>query len=390
MRISTNTMYELGVGRISDLQAGMVRTQQQIATNRRILTPADDPIASARALELSQGKSINEQFAVNRQNASNTLIQDVQTLTVSAGNGALDDQQRRHIATELQSRFDEMLGLANTRDGTGNYMFAGFRVTTQPFSVAAGGAAYHGDQGQRMLQIGTGRQIPLNDSGSEVFEGARTGNGTFVATAASGNTGGGVAGIGSVTDATQLTHHDYRIDFHVVEGVTTYDVIDTTAGLPAVSSGNAFKPGDSIGFHGMQFEVKGAPADNDSMNVEPSRNESIFTTLRDLIDVLNQSSRGTAAQARLSGGLIQAGAGLDSMLDNVLSVRATLGARLKEIDTLDSAGSDRDLNYAKELSELQDIDYAKALSELSQQKTMLEAAQKSFVTVSGLSLFKLL
>jgi flagellar hook-associated protein 3 FlgL len=269
-------------------------------------------------------------------------------------------------------------------------MFAGYRVTSQPFSQSMGGAEYTGDQGQRMLQIGPSRQISVSDSGNEIFERVRTGNGAFVTAASGSNTGAGVAGLGSVSDVTLMTHHDYRIDFHVVDGVTTYDVIDATAGLPALSSGNTFKSGDTVAFHGLQFEIKGAPANGDSFTVAPSKNESIFETMRNLIDVVGQSSKGAPGQARLTSGLIQAGAGLDSMLDNVLSVRASLGGRLKEIDTIDSAGSDSDLHYAEALSDLQDIDYAKAMSELAQQQVILEAAQKSFVTVSGLSLFNLL
>ena len=49
MRISTNTIYESGGARISDLQVGLNRTQQQIASGRRILNPSDDPIGAARA-----------------------------------------------------------------------------------------------------------------------------------------------------------------------------------------------------------------------------------------------------------------------------------------------------------------------------------------------------
>lgn len=403
MRISTSTMYEIGVARLSDLQSGLLHTQQQIASNRRMLSPSDDPIASARALELTQGREMNAQLATNRQNARQTmveeegvlasigaLVQDVQTLAVTAGNGTLDDSQRKFLAIELQTRFDQMLGLANSRDGTGNYMFAGYNITAEPFGLTQQGAAYRGDLGQRTLQIGASRQISVSDAGNEVFERVRTGNGIFVTAAAPTNQGAGVISLGAVTDSTALKAHQYRLDFHVTGGVTTYDVIDTTAGLPALSSGNAFKEGEAIAFDGMQFDIHGAPVDGDRFTVAPSGNESVFTTLRNMIGLLSQSSKSVPAQAQLSNGLIRAGAGLASMLDNVLSVRASLGARLKEIDNLDSDGSQRDVQYAQSLSDLQDIDYVKAITELTQQQTTLEAAQKSFMAVSSLSLFKLL
>jgi flagellar hook-associated protein 3 FlgL len=403
MRISTNTMYDIGVARITELQAGLVKTQQQISTNRRMLSPADDPIASARALEISQGKEINAQLGVNRQNARqalaqqegvlasvSALVQDVQTLAVSAGNGALDDTQRRYLAVDLQSRYDQMLGLANSRDGTGNYMFAGFDITAEPFGATPQGAVYRGDQGQRSLQIGAGRQINVSNAGNEVFERIRGGNGSFVTAPAATNQGSGVVGIGSVTDISALTAHDYKIDFHNTAGVMTYDVTDTSAGLPALSSGNTYNAGDAISFDGLQFDVRGAPAEGDSFSVAPCRNESIFTTLRELIGVLSQPSKGVPEQARLLNGLVRGGAALGGMLDNVLTLRASLGGRLKELDSLDTAGSERDVQFAQSLSDLQDVDYVKAISDLTQQQTTLEAAQKSFMMVSSLSLFKLI
>ena len=71
-------------------------------------------------------------------------------------------------------------------------------------------------------------------------------------------------------------------------------------------------------------------------------------------------------------------------------VRASVGARLKEIDVLDVAGQDRDIQFQQTLSSLQDLDYVKAVTTLSQQKTALDAAQLSFSKISGLSLFNYL
>ncbi|HJW55013.1 MAG TPA: flagellin, partial [Burkholderiaceae bacterium] len=114
---------------------------------------------------------------------------------------------------------------------------------------------------------------------------------------------------------------------------------------------------------------------------------SIFTTLKNLIDVLNAPATGAAGQANLANGLATANGNLDHALDNVLTVRASIGSRLNEIDSLDNLGSDLDLQYSQTLSGLQDLDYAKAITQLTQQQTTLTAAQQSFVKISGLSLF---
>lgn len=419
MRISTSMMYAMGASRISEMQGSMVKTQQQISTGKRILTPADDPIGSARALELSQGQSVNEQFAVNRTHATSLLaqeegvlanvtklVQDVQTLVVQAGNSTLGDEQRRYIATELKGHFEQLLTLANSKDGTGNYMFGGYNVKATPFSATTQGADYHGDQGQRVLQIDSTRQIALSDSGADIFERVRTGNGTFVTAPDTANTGTGVINPGSVTNPDDVTHHQYRVVFTVTAGVTTYDVYDDTLNPPVpvdpldplsplapttpISAGNAFVEGEAISFDGMQFDIKGKPADGDSFTVEPSRNDSIFTTLKDLINTLNTPAQQEVPRARLLNGLNEASVEMASMLENVLTVRASLGTRLQEVERLDEIGMDRDLFYAEALSDLTELDYAKALSDFARQQVMLEAAQKTFVTVSGLSLFKLI
>jgi flagellar hook-associated protein 3 FlgL len=92
----------------------------------------------------------------------------------------------------------------------------------------------------------------------------------------------------------------------------------------------------------------------------------------------------------LTNGLATALGNLDNALNNISTVRASTGARLKELDTVKNAGDDRALQYSQTLSSLQDLDFAKAASELTQQQVNLEAAQKSFAKVAGLSLFNYL
>ncbi len=403
MRISTNTIYETGTSQLGTLQSGIAKTQLELSTGRRILTAADDPIGAARALEVTQSQSVNTQFATNRQNAKNSLsqvelalggttslIQDVQTLTVNAGNGALSQADRESIAEELQGRLDDLFGLGNSADGAGGFLFSGFRSTTLPFTKTATGAQYQGDQGQRNLQIGSSRSVPISDSGSSVFENNITGNGTFETKADPANFGRGGSGIvstGAVTNTALLTGQSYAIKFAVAPGGgTTYDVLNTTTGVP-VSAGNPYVSGQPIAFDGLTFDVKGVPADQDQFTVSPSVNQSLFQTVTDLISTLRSPSDGAAGQAALTNGLNKAHENLNSSLDNVLSVRASIGSRLKEIDNLDSAGDDLNIQYSATLSQLQDLDTVKAISLFTQQQFTLEAAQKSFKTLSGLSLF---
>ncbi|MCM0045735.1 MAG: flagellar hook-associated protein FlgL [Burkholderiaceae bacterium] len=314
MRISTNTLFSAGQARISELQSGLVNTQQQIATGRRILTPADDPIGASQVLNLEQGQAMNTQFAANRVNAGNALreqegvlgsltdlVQDIQTLLVQAGNGSLDDAQRGYLAVELNGQIDQMLALANSKDGMGNFMFSGFQVGLPAYVKTATGAAFQGDGGQRSLQVDSSRRVTTSVSGQQIFE-----------------------------------------------------AIDT-----------------------------GTPSG-------PGTKQDIFTTLRSWSDALASPTSTPAAQAALAAGGVAAGNALGALLDRVLSARAGIGAQQKEIEALDTAGSARDVYYAQAKSTLQDLDYTQAISQFSQQQTTLEAALKSFKTVSQLSLFSLI
>lgn len=299
MRISTQTLFESGAAQLGQLQSSLVKTQEQVGTGRRILAPSDDPVAAARALEVTQSQSLNTQYGVNRQYAKSALsemegtlssvtalLQDVRTTVIAAGNGTLSDTERGFMATELSARRDQLLGLANSRDAMGNYMFSGFQTATPAFSKdALGVVTYGGDAGQRLIQVDATRQMSATAPGSTVFQ------------------GGG---------------------------------------------------------------------------------QDVFATLSDLITLLQTPGMPAAAD------LGTANSKMDLALDNILTVRASAGSRLQELDALDYGGEDRHIQYSQILSDLQDLDYTEALTRLSQQQFTLEAAQRSFVTVSGLSLFNFL
>lgn len=411
MRISTLSIYGNATSQLNTLQSALARTQMQLSTNRRILTPADDPVASARALEVSQSKAMNEGFASNRASARSSLaavegalqnagdlLQDIQELAVKAGNGSMLPQDREALAVELEGRLDDLLGVANTTDGAGGYLFSGYKATTQPYTRTPTGADYQGDQGQRQLQVGASRKIPLSASGSAVFEANPTGNGAFQTQANPNNTGAAIISSGAVVDRSLVNDNrsSYQLTFSVAPGTppqTTYTVYDTTSGTPVAlttHTGVTFEEGKTISFGGLSFDIKGVPADGDVFTAEPSKKQSVFTTVTDLIAALRAPVDGSTGKAALTNKLNTAIDNLKSAHDNVLTVQASVGAHMKELDYLDSAGDDLDIQYAATLGDLQDLDMVKAISDFSMQQNTLQAAQMSFKTMSGLSLFNYL
>jgi flagellar hook-associated protein 3 FlgL len=426
MRIATSMIYGAGLASIQKQTASLLHTQQQVASGRRILTPADDPVAAARALEVEQAKNTNALYRTNQKTAGENLglveaslvsvgdlLQTARTLAVQGGGGALTDSDRRSIAGELRQRFDELIGLANATDGSGQHLFSGYMGDTTPFSGSvATGVAYAGDEGQRLLQVSASRQIAVSDSGNEVFMRIRNGNGHFVTAVAAANGGSGVIDAGAVTDPALWNaagnNKDFTLRFAVDSGVeppaTTYDIVDNVSGnslLTGAAPGAApyprtFTPGQAIVLksqgaepafdYGAQFVVSGSPTDGDTFDVDASSSQSLFATLGNLIDALEAGTAG-GGNTLLANRIGFALRDFDQAEENLLRVRAGIGSRMNEIDSLASAGEDLDLNYAQTLSRLRDVDYAEALTRLTQEQGYLEAAQKSFMQVSGLSLF---
>lgn len=393
MRVSSSTLFDASVAEMTRQQAGMMHT---VATGRRILTASDDPVAATRALEVSQADAANTQFTSNRDSARATLtlaetylqsvtslLQEVRDGVLGAGNGSLSNSNRQTIALGFSGRLQELVGLANSTDGAGQYLFSGFQSRTQPFVDTPAGMGYFGDDGQRLIQASATRQMAASNSGADVFMRIKNGNGTFDTQAAGTNTGTGVISRGSVSNPALLTGNSYRVDFSVVAGVTTYSVTNTTTSAVVIPAGTAYVSGQAISFDGMQFDIKGAPANGDKFTVLPSSNESVFKTISDLIAALNTPLAGANLTNSLNRGLNN----LDNALNNVLNTRASLGTRLNEIDGLQAMGDDLGVQFKQTLSKLQDIDYTKSISDLIQQQTNLQAAQKSFAQINKLSMF---
>jgi flagellar hook-associated protein 3 FlgL len=56
MRVSTAQMFDTGTAGILNNQSTLFKIQNQLSTGRRVLTPADDPVASAQVLIATQSK----------------------------------------------------------------------------------------------------------------------------------------------------------------------------------------------------------------------------------------------------------------------------------------------------------------------------------------------
>lgn len=396
MRISSAQLFNSSLAAMQDNQAAVSKTQLQLSTGRRILTPADDPAGAAQGLDLTQTLATTQQYQRNADAARARLeleevtlgsvgdiLQRVRELAVQGNNDSQTPQTRRYIAVEVRELLDQVLDLANTRDANGEYLFAGYNGTAMPFlRTAAGQFSYAGDAGQRFLQVGASQQVADGDSGVDVFLAIRNGNGTFTTRDAAANTGTGIIDPGTVVNAAAYVPDDYRIVF---TSATTFDVIDDTTATTLLAA-QPYVDGAVIGFNGIQTYITGAPAAGDEFTITPSANQDVFTTVQNLASALESPGSLTAFHNAMNRVLMD----LDQGMENMSGIRSRAGGRLNVIDSQKDANANFVLDAQKALSEVQDLDYAEAASRLNRQLLSLEAAQQTFVRVQGLTLFNFL
>ncbi|MES1928628.1 flagellar hook-associated protein FlgL [Salinisphaera dokdonensis CL-ES53] len=402
MRLSTNSIYSMSMRSILNQQSKVADVGQQLATGKKIVTPADDPRAAAQALVVSQASAVNDQFTASRSAARNSLsaeeaelnqvtsaLQAATPLLVQAGNGTLSDADRNSIATQLEGVYAQLLGSANAQDGNGRYLFSGFDGDTQPFVEEAGGVIYKGDQGRQELQVDASRFMAVNDTGTAVFASV-TDSAQYVGTADAGNAGTGVFTSLNVANASAPDHGDnFEVRFTENGGQTTYTVSNATTGDTVVAE-QPFVEGEAIALgESMQVSLKGVPADGDNFVFARGRAEdnNVLDTIAGVIDGLRQGTETPARDAALKNTLNSAHRKLSNSLDNVLTVRASLGSRMNELDTLDTVGENRSLNYETTRSQLEDLDYVSAISEYSLAQVALQFSQQTFTDIQKLSMF---
>lgn len=228
MRISTQVFYQRNTESVLTKQSKLSQQNIHLSTQKRVINGSDDAVAIATIQRLKQDISIGDQYIKNGGMADtankleetslkqvDSILQRVREQLVRSGNGTFNAENREALAKDLEGMRDELIGVANTKDGNSQYIFAGFDVDTQPFQKNEFGSIdYHGDNGSRDYQVGSGVSVKGGDSGASIFTDISEGNGTFVSEGSSNNSGSGVIDEASVIDSKQagaFAGEDYTI-----------------------------------------------------------------------------------------------------------------------------------------------------------------------------------
>jgi len=413
MRISTLTMFDSRLSAMNRQQSDFLEVGQQLATGRRVVSPSDDPQAASRAVGVSQSLAVTQQYADSRVSARNAMSQEesvlnsvsdaltsAKTLMVQAGNETLSDADRSSISSQLKGIYEALIGQANTTDGNGSYLFGGIKDNAPPFRKNADGEVeYHGADNVRHQQVDASRQMKIGNSGREVFFGVHQGA-DYVAevttTPENLREKSSLTFEGPVVKDTSDPNYgkNFTIKFSDNSGTMKYQVVGEDGNAVSLDgAGNTeleYTPGTTISAGGFSLELDGQPVNGDTIEVSKGQDQNIFSSLEKAIDALETPTDTAPGKAYLDNTLSTVSRQLDNSLDNVLTTRASVGARLNELDVLDKVGGNRTVNYEAEMSDLVDLDYAKAVSDYTLRQVGLQASQKAFVDMRGMSLFQML
>ena len=408
MRISTSWMYQQQLNTMLDQQSALAQTQNEISTGYAINVASDNPTGAAQVVELSHILAQNTQYASNI-NAANTrlstesttlttvnnLLSSVNDIALGGINGAMSSADLNNMATQLTQYRDQLVQLANTTDGNGQALFAGTSTTTTPFvsNSSTGAVTYAGNDQQSFTAIGSGLQLASSDSGSAIFMNLAAGNGSFVASASSANTGTLVVGSNSVTDtaAWNAATASGPLNDTITFGANgSYSVTDAAGNPVTDSSGNpvtgTYTDGGSISFNGITINMSGTPSSGDTVKLQSdtaSNTQDVFTTLNNMIAALQSGGSSTAITNTLNRQLES----LNQAMNAVSNAQVSVGSRIDTLQQQSSSYADLSITYKSALSDVQNVDMASAISNLSLQSTALQASQQVFAKIQGTSLF---
>lgn len=179
MRVTENTNYGVVRDSITRSKGRIEKLQTQSATLKKLNTPSDDPIGSAKVLEIRTDKVNNDQFQMNAKltesflNNSEHALGELGDIMVRAKEIALGqssgasstEDTRLGVAEEVTQLYQQAVSVANRRIGE-RYLFGGYKTQKPPVDAEG---RYQGDDGQIMVEIAKDVFLSMNLTGVEAF-----------------------------------------------------------------------------------------------------------------------------------------------------------------------------------------------------------------------------
>ncbi len=414
MRISTLHIFNLANNSMADANKEIVKTQEQLSTGRKVLTAADDPVAATRIQQLEDSNALVEQYnknitlAENNLSAEettldsiNNLIQRIEELAIQAGNTAvLSEGEYSAIASEVDTRVDELFSLVNTRSANGDYIFSGYKSDSPAFSGdKINGYRFVGDEGNINIKVDNNTVISSSDSGKNMFVDVPSANNTISTSANPTNQSNPAAtiSIGAVVD--QEAYDDFYpedivITFNDDNPGKNFTVTERSTGK-VIEADRAFVSGEELVYNGVSVRIVGNPLSGnsgagvkgDEFFIDSAKSQDVLTTMLNFRNALEDFDGSQASRDQVEAVVANTITNLSNAQETISETVTKIGARMNTLESTKEQHLDTELVSNEILSDLRDLDYAEAASRLSAQTLILQAAQASFLRISELNLF---
>ena len=287
MRLSSAQIFNLADKNMARASQAAIKTQEQISTGKRVLTPADDPVAATKIMQIVNDLSAVDQYKKNIDIAKNSLTLEestldavnnviirAQELAVKAANTAtLSESDYEVLATEIDEQLKEVLNLVNTQNANGDFVFGGYKSASAPFTGdSSTGFKYHGDDGQQFIQVATSTTVAATDSGKRIFLDIASANNSISTYTGPTNKSNPPAqiSVGQVLDQNaydEFYPNDMVITFNATSDINpvgqNYTVTDRASNRVLIAN-EPFRGGDEIVVKGVSVRVSGTPMAGES------------------------------------------------------------------------------------------------------------------------------
>ncbi len=391
-RISSFHNYQSVQNDLRRQETKVHHNQAQLASGKKLLSAADNPLATHYIQNVSQQEEQLKQYldaitlVRNRLEHQEVIVTNAEDFADKAKrdvmemiNGSLSPEDRGALAREVKEISKNFLNLANSQDEMGNYIFGGTKTKNQPFfSDNSGNVSYAGDDYQRKMKVANSLEVPFNTPGSKLFMEIDNPFGDYEPDY-------------SLKEGSELLLEratNSNADDNATYKVTFVDMDNGKFGYQLERNGSVvkadeFNPKDGIKYDGLSIEVKGQITKGDSISITPRKTFSIFDSFKDAIDYSQDSVSDASATAKLH----QVTEELHAAFIHLNKTHTNIGASLSTLDIQEDQHEDFKISLAKSKSQFEDLDYAQAVIEFNENERALKASQQAFGKTKDLSLF---
>lgn len=419
MRITNNMMISNMMNNLGNNLQRMTKYQDQLNSGKKIQLPSDDPVIAARALKLRTDVAQNEQYQRNISDAQSWLdltegtlggmgsvLQRVRELAVQAATGSNTPDETKKISVEISQLKTQITHMANTTYA-GRYIFSGFKTDQKLIDDDESSPNFGKSRldvntvNERIFyEVGIGDSINVNVAGGDLFnmEGdiANSINGNVKAdiktlayplTLDASNSDVSIS-VDGLTPPINVniagTYNDEASLSAAIENAVNTEIATRNAALPA---GSTPTQPIAVSISGNKLAItsgsKGAASSIEITSPQSSFFANINTTnvvaeagnagevpsmikcFDDLITALN-----TGDNKAVSGMLDE----IDNQVNNVLRVRADVGARQNRLDLTANRAEDDNINFTKLMSLNEDADMAETIMNLKNEENVYNAS----------------